>query len=445
MNIKLSLKPVSAFLRKYSTLLPSATIALAALLLFVPMYLIGGSVKKSMATTSLNMARQVQSELSDVPTRDKAQQVKYYMDKLEEDASNIEKLALESCKRDLITYEDVIFPKPVDSSAQVFHEFGLNFRASIEEMLKRIRALDAPTDTEIRAKTDGAARAGGLGARPAFQGMQTVNTADPVIDALCVSRAKEISVYAHPSAFTWYTFWEKYEFAGENQALQDCWDTQVAYWIYQDIIETVYKMNGTSSTVDESAVKRLLGASFSGPVAVARGTSMYAMEFSRGQMSMGGRDIPNYITPRLYSNFVTDSPTGRKCDEEVDVIHFTAAVVVDNRFVLAFLKELCSEKSHSYRTDFSASGEVVQNARHNQITVLQSDLKVVDPQAPEHKLYRYGNGAVVQLDVICEYQFYRKSYDSIKPEPIQKRLDLTQTETGVPGGMPPAPMGAFGS
>jgi hypothetical protein len=90
---------------------------------------------------------------------------------------------------------------------------------------------------------------------------------------------------------------------------------------------------------------------------------------------------------------------------------------VDNRFVLAFQKELCSEKAHRFRKDFAESGEIVENARHNQITILQSDLKVIDPVSIDHQLYRYGKGAVMQLDLVCEYLFYRKSYDSINRNP----------------------------
>lgn len=432
MNI--SLKPVSVFLKKYKTLLPSVLIAFAALFLFVPIVLIGGSVKKGMES-SFNMARQVQSELSDVPTRDKAQQVKYYMDKLQEDASAIEQFALQSCKRDLITYDDIIFPKPVDSSAQVFQEFGRKFRTLTEEMLKTVKALDAPSESEIRAKMGSNTLRTALGGRNPVQSAQAANQQDPVLEALCLSRAQEISVYAHPSAFVWYSFWEKYQFAGENQALQDCWDSQIAYWIYQDIIETIQKMNGTVSTVDKSVVKRLVGIRFSGPVTYEQDrTNMYMMMETMSMSSeTGGRDIPNYITPVLFSNFLDYSPTGRVSNEDVDIVHFAVSVLVDNRFVLSFLKELCSEKSHRYRLDFSASGELVENGRHNQITVLQCETTVIDPLSPEHRLYRYGKCAVMQLNLVCEYQFYRKSYDMIKPQPIQQRLSLTQT-TGSPSG-----------
>lgn len=440
MNINISFKPVTSFFRKYTSLLPCIAITFVALLLFFPIMMIGGSVKKNMAA-SLNTARQVQAEISNVPTRDKAQQTKEFMDKLEQDASEIEKLALQSCQRDLVTYDHVIFPKPLDSSSQVFYEFGRRYRVSIEELLKTIKAMDAPTDSEIGNRLGASALRGGMPGR-GFRGRGGfTDMQDSRLDDFFLSRAKEISVYAHPTAFQWYSFWEKYEFAGENQALQDCWDAQVALWVYQDIIETIYKMNGTNSNVDESAVKRLLGVSFSGPVNISsQSGNNYQMAIMMGTSNAADRDIPNYITPKLSSNFVGSSPTGRACNEAWDIIHFAVSVVVDSRSALAFMKELCSEKNHSYHVGFADSGEIVENARHNQITILQTDAQVVDPRSQEHYKYRYGKGGAMQLDLVCEYQFYRKSYDSIKPEPIQQRLDLTDTgNSSTPGAAPAAP------
>ena len=107
------------------------------------------------------------------------------------------------------------------------------------------------------------------------------------------------------------------------------------------------------------------------------------------------------------------------------------------------MKELCSEKSHSFYPDFVQSGQPVES-RHNQITILQSDLKVIDKTDPAHELYRYGKSAVIRLDLICEYQFNRKGYDMIKPKLIKKQLgqpedagEQNDTRDNTPGGMMP--------
>ena len=72
---------------------------------------------------------------------------------------------------------------------------------------------------------------------------------------------------------------------------------------------------------------------------------------------------------------------------------------------------------------------------------MQSDLKVIDKTDSAHKLYRYGKGAVVRLDLVCEYQFNRRGYDAIKPKVIKERLGQpvdtdTQDDTQnlAPGG-----------
>ncbi|MHC4950985.1 MAG: hypothetical protein ACYTEU_08380 [Planctomycetota bacterium] len=198
-------------------------------------------------------------------------------------------------------------------------------------------------------------------------------------------------------------------------------------------------MNGGTNDVLSSPVKRLLGISFAGPV-IAETRNMNARSFRTERNST--RDIPNYITLTLLSNFLDNLPTARIGNEDIDVVHFAVSVLVDSRFVLEFMKELCSEKAHEFYPEFRAEGQPVQSL-HNQITILQTDLKVVDKTEPDHALYRYGKGAVIRLDLICEYQFNRSGYDEIKPEAIKKRLGQSDKTSKSPvspvGGAPKMP------
>ena len=86
------------------------------------------------------------------------------------------------------------------------------------------------------------------------------------------------------------------------------------------------------------------------------------------------------------------------------------------------MRELCSEKPHTFREGFKVDGDE-KESRHNQITVLQSELRIIDKKSEEHGLYRYGDEAVVWVDLVCEYLFNRAGYDSIKPNPIKERLE----------------------
>jgi hypothetical protein len=431
MNISMSmgfLKPIGNFFKKYTALLPSIIITVAALLMLPLMLMVGGSVKEQMGG-SIRTAGTVSSLLQDVPSRRKPELVKNYMDRLEEETDQIETMAVESSRRELISYD--VFPLPRGTSSQLFVAFGRRFREAVEAMVDSMHALDAPSENEIRNQTGAAV---GPAAPAIGRPRARTDTVNPMVDALCLKRAQKVSVYAHPAAFPWYDFWERYEFAGQRQALEDCWDTQTAFWIYQDIADTISAMNASSNKVATSPVKRLMGVSFTGQIdAVSYTGNAYRPDVG------GFREKPNYVilpsastssaaagaataaTPVMPSNFIAASLTNRSGNEDVDVIHFTFSVLVDNRYVMAFMKELCSEKSHAYRVDFQENGQE-KNAVHNQITILDTEIRAVDKTAPEHEFYRYGNGAVMQLDLVCEYQFCRKGYDVIKPDVVKELL-----------------------
>ncbi len=454
MKAKLSMdfmKPVAGFFRKYTALLPSLILLVVALLLFLPILFVGNSVKAEMKK-SVDTARNVSSLLNNVPSKDDPRRVKSYMDRLAEEVSQIETLAIRSSMRELISYN--IFP-PKGTSAQLYVEFGEKYRQAVNGLIESMNALDAPSEAEIRAQsgTGEPRMAGGdmmefrmPPGRMRGRGTSALAT-NPMVEALCLTRAREISVYAKPSIFSWYDFWQTYEFAGQDQGQEDCWDSQVAFWIYEDIVETIRKMNEGSDKISSSAVKRFVGVSFTMPLTMdSSAQSFNNSEFSRRGTTTTSRDKPNYIgqsadtagqgvNPRtrrrattmttLVSNFVNNPLTNRSSDSDVDIIHFAVSVLVDNRSVMAFMKELCSEKPHTFRAEFKEDGQIT-DAVHNQITILSSDISAVDKQAPEHALYRYGDGAVMRLDLICEYQFYRKGYDSIKPEPVKVLLGQDQ-------------------
>jgi hypothetical protein len=439
MNISMELlKPVTGALKKYKSLAPSVIITVVALLLVLLTLSKRGDINEGM-TKSTRSAAAIRSLRNNIPSKYESPQVQRSMDKLEEEANEIEKLATQSSQRDLITYEYKLFPEPEDQSMQIYSGFGKQYRTAIEKLIEAMKALDAPSEAEIRAKTGGGRTTAGFGGRG---GDRAVAAQDPRIDALCLRRAQEVSVYANPSAFAWYPFWESYEFTGKTQAIEDCWDSQTAFWVYEDIADAIEKMNGDTGNVLSAPVKRLLGVRFTGPVTVGQRSTR---GYGHAMGTAGVRDKPNYVTPLLPSMFLSYSPTGRLGNDDVDIVHFAVSVLLDNRSILPFMKELCNEKPHSFYPDFVQSAQPVES-RHNQITILQSDLKVIDKTDPAHELYRYGKGAVVRLDLVCEYQFYRAGYDAIKPKAIKKRLGQPESEgTGeqgdpqnnAPGGMMP--------
>lgn len=417
---------IKAFLKKYSALLLPAGLLLVGLIFFVPILLLGRTIsvkKQNWEKMASDLDRLVQT----TPPEEQAKQVQRILQRLQEEVKTVQTIALQTTQRELIKYR--IFPKSEDTSSQIYLDFGRRYRAAVEDLITaRLKALDAPSEAEIRAAGGvggaGAIRGGEyLGAGMAGSSPMTSVADNPMVSALCTARAERIAMYANPRVFSWYDFWESYQFLGADIALRDCWFAQTAYWIYEDVVATIETMNTGSERVADSPVKRLLGVSFQHPVSdLPTGYSPINVPRGMGGLPTGlAGDQPAYILPGMAGPLAVIPWTTRTCNEDIDVVHFAVSVIVDSRFTQAFLKELCSSKPHTYREGFQENGPQRQ-ARHNQITVLANTFSAIDKQSPAHVYYRYGTDAVMRVDLVCEYLFYRKAYDMIKPEPIKVLL-----------------------
>ena len=403
------------FIKKYSALLIPAAIAFGALLLFVPTILIGSSIEQDMQTR-LSQSGEIRSLVKKTPSGRQPEQEKVYTASYAADARRFQELAKQSTQRQLLAYG--IFPKPQDKSPQLFDKFGEKIRTALKDLVKSMGALDAPTEAEIRKETGrttpGRRRGTPYGSRP---------KEDVIVDAFCGKRAESVPVYANPNIFVWYDFWEDYKYDGFELAIEDCWYSQLAYWIYEDVVDTIRMMNAGSDCVYTSPVKRLIGISFSEP-------ADYVKPKSGNYVSsvMDNGDRPQYI-PDTSSQVLGVKPwTLRVCDDNIDVIHFSVAVIVGSKAVMPFMKELCSEKEHTFRVGYAETG-AEKTYKHNQITVLQSEVEPIEHGDSVHENYRYGDGAIVRLNLVCEYVLYRSGYDMIKPETIKILLNQEETET----------------
>jgi hypothetical protein len=404
------------FLRKYSAFLIPAAVVVVAVILFVPTILIGRSVKKDMEE-SISSGNQIKSLVRKTPSKNQYKEEKLYQDQHAKEAKEVEKSARYSSRRGLISYD--IFPEPRDTSQQIFIGFGRKFREAIDGpggLIKRMNALDAPSEINIIKETE---RKGGTlkkqRKRSTSQRKKKKGAGGAMRDAVCRRRAEEISVYANPKIFKWYDFWEDYEFIGSETALQDCWYTQNSYWVYEDVVETIRMMNAGSDCVFTSPVKRLVGISFTGPIPELS-------ERSRSSTSSGFvDDIPGYVLVLEDEPIGVQTWTGRKGNNKIDIIHFYLSVIIDSKTLMPFMRELCSEKEHDYREGYQEDG-AVSTYKHNQITILKSQIRSVVKTSDAHSNYKYGSDAVIRLDLACEYIFNRSGYDQIKPKPIKELL-----------------------
>ncbi len=387
-------------LKNYSSLLVPVVIAMVGILLFLPAQLLSRGLKKQIEDESVSIGKKIKSLSSGAVVRDQWKVEEEYQKAFAEDANQISLLMKHSSERPLLSYK--IFPEPKETSMLIFKQFGQRYREEIDSRLAKLNAHDCPTALEIANSLSKGALSTGESTDTRTTKSSEVD--DTIIDALCKARARSSKVYANAANIAGYEFWENYEYAGMEQAVQDCWFWQLGYWIIEDVLDTIEACNANSASVFESPVKRILSVDFA-----SKGAS--------GGMSGKKSDVrPIYIASS--KNVMVLPCTARLSNSDIDVVHFEFSVVVQAKEVMRFMKELCSSKGHEFR-GFSNELTEPQFYKHNQITILGADISAIDSASSAHKLYRYGD-AVVKLSLMCEYIFEKNGYDTIKPASLKQ-------------------------
>jgi hypothetical protein len=393
------------FLGNYSSLILPFIIILIAVFLFIPTQLMSSKLKERIESESVSIGRRIRSLNNKTVSRNQWEVEQKYQQLYQRDANQIEILARQSSQRPLLSYK--IFPEPKDTSVLIFKEFGRRYRSATDKLIANVNALDCPTAAELQKALQGPSLASSR--RGLERGMGAANLRMDEVDAtmtdvLCREKAKRASVYANPVDLSGYEFWENYEYTGMDTAIEDCWYWQLAYWIIEDVIDTVGALNSGSNSVFTSPVKRLM-----------------IVNFAAGDMGRGREKTvvePSYVLS--VEKAFTYPHTGRFCNNDIDVVHFNVAVVLSTKAVLPFMQQLCSVKQHKF-SGFSGK-EPEQVFKHNQITILESNIRSINRADASHKFYRYGDDAIVELDLVCEYIFDKNGLDEIKPESVKKSL-----------------------
>ncbi|MHC4103435.1 MAG: hypothetical protein ACYSR9_00740 [Planctomycetota bacterium] len=395
-----------SFFKNYSSLLVPVVIGLVGLLLFIPTKLMSSRLKGRIAKESVSSGRQVQSLSKKTVAREQWQVEQEYQQAFERDANQAALLAKQSSQRELLSYK--IFPEPKDTSTLIFEEFGKYYREAIDGLITRINARDCPTENELQRNLQSSSGFNMRSGRASLGRLSEVDTT--ITDVICIEKAESAFVYGNPFDLAGYEFWEQYEYFGRAEAVEDCWYWQLAYWIIEDVIDTIGALNSGSNSVFTSPVKRLLDINFGGS---ARGSST---------KKTVAANRPSYVL--MLGEGLAEPCTGRFTGDDIDVVHFNVVIVVSTKAILPFVQQLCSAKEHRFRGFFEEEQE--QTFNHNQITVLESSINPINREDTTHVLYRYGENAVVELDLVCEYIFNKKSYDKIKPESIKKSSKATE-------------------
>jgi len=389
-------------IKRYLSIIIPAAILLAAVVFIVLTFVVNGGVANLMEQ-SISTGRRVSTLAQQVPSQRQPEIEAQFQDRQAEDADRIEQLFIETTTRKLISYN--IFPKPIDTSRQLYTNYGNDYRDAIAQLIGSMNAADAPSDAEISAVVAGAG------------GRARAEESEMIVEAFCKDRALKANVYASPTLIPWFDFWrpQQYKFVSQTIAVQDCWNSQVAYWIYEDIVDTIKQLNANSRSIMDAPLKRIIGISFT-QIADGGGT--------RATRTTSAIDTPLYVTEQAPSIFVAEPVTKRKSDENIDVVHFSLSVILAVDSVPDFMSTLCSAKMHTF---IGWDGQAQpKECKRNQITVLKFDTSPIERQTGDHKYYRYGKGAVVKWTGVCEYIFSRKAYDSIMPDSIKNKISAEE-------------------
>jgi hypothetical protein len=464
-NFKDMLQKLSVF-KNNLPLLMSVIIVLVAVILLVPTHLMSAKLREEIQTKSIKMGKEVDREKDSSPPDKTLEQQQLYRQEHAKDANEIALLARQTTMRELLSYN--IFLDPNISSTVVFREFGQHYRTAIDNLLVRIRAGDYPTEAEIEKGLEesavnsrlrrgrsgmlgrpsygsgmpGASPGGALGrsstarrmspygsGRPGASSRRTLGRSrvmgeleNMVIDEICRERAKSVSVYANPVDLSGYDFWADYKLAVEpNEAVQDCWYSQLAYWVIEDIFDTIDAVNSDFDNVLTAPVKQLKQMSFNMGIrrpGARSGGGMFAGRRSRRGSTMKKDDIDKPVYVHSNDDGLSESCTGRFTGGDNDVMHFNVAVVINIKSVMPFMQQLCSAKEHKFRG--FAGDEQEQTFKHNQITILETKLRSVEDDP--YSLYDFGDDPVVELDLICEYIFNKNGYEEIKPATVKDAI-----------------------
>jgi len=449
-NFKTILQKLSVFKNNVS-LLVAVILAVVAGLLLIPTQLMSSALKGGIQQESITKgARRIDALMKDAVSPEQYKKDAELQKARADDANAVDLLAVQTTKRELLSYD--IFPSPDPNagfSAMIFQIFGQRYRGGIDGFITRVNGRDCPATTEIQrgledasssmrsSRTgssmmmdDYAASSSPRGNMAGLYGGAMGSVQRMIVDEMCVDRAKSISVYVNPLDVAGYDYWANYTYdVNMVDAVTDCWYHQLGYWVIEDIFQTIETMNSGHDSVLTAPVKRFLRVTFTmglnrprsgGGGGVFRGIRGARRTQTQGQQKANA-DKPAYVLSA--SEGLTEPCTGRfsKADGDIDVIHFNAAFVVSTRDVLAFMKALCSGKEHQFK-GYPKGQDPPQSFEHNQITILESKMAAPSLNDTSHRYYRYGQDNVVELDLVCEYDFNKKGYESIKPESVKKTL-----------------------
>lgn len=439
-NFKDILQKLSVF--KNKALLIPVVIVLVSILLFIPTQLMSSGLKKKVQTGSVSLLSRINSLREKAVSEELLEKKKLELKTHAEDANEISRLAKQTTQRQLLNYDIFDVNDPNSLSGLVFLQFGKHYTDGMDTLITNSKTGDCPTQTEltraieasgvtsrslmgtgrsmIDTRTTSPARRNSMQMLGLTAGLRTMSEFEKVVvDEYCLKRAQEVRFYITPAELSGYQLWKGYDYNIQKvDAVEDCWYYQLAYWVIEDIFNTMNTMNSGHENVLNAPVKRFMSINFTMDTNIGMRAGAFRGRGMTGKTDAEKTDKPVYVLSSKKETMLSEPCTGRYSNEDIDVIHFNFGCIVSTKDFMPFIQELCSSKEHKY---IDESGQE-HTYKHNQISVLETNIYSVDKQGPEHMYYRYGDGSVLELDLICEYIFKKDGYEDIKPQSVQTTL-----------------------
>ncbi len=434
MNI--STKEILNSVKSYSVLIVPLIISLAAVIIFMISGVIGSRLQNDIRKKSIRKINTLKSLQQDIISPKQWEIERDYQEALCVDANKVAAFFSNSTKRNLLDNE--IFPVPKELSKLYFANFGQLFAKSIDNRLRVLRVSQCPSDLELglekKSQSDSSSSVRSRRFRPKTRTKSTKkritekskqgDIEETIRNVVCLEKAANGKVYIDANDIAGYGFWigtqdrssggpinrnvntknARYDYVGKDDIII-CWQTQLAYWVAEDVIDTIKAINLSSENIFGSPVKRLISISFNSEKARGDPLPKYALDFA---------------------DWLTDSHTDRLTKDGVDVIHFNVTVIVDSKSVTDFMQELSRAKEHVFN---GWKGRLPdEHLKHNSITILTFDVRAINRQSSEHEYYRYGENSIVELELNCEYIFDSNSYSSAMPEQVKELFSEGEEE-----------------
>jgi hypothetical protein len=341
-----------------------------------------------------------------------------------------------------------VFPEPEESATPL--SFKEEYRKTVERLWSKLDAGKLPTDTEIqeevenvedlraleaeqRAEEEGDEtgrapvvpkgprmpggrrgwepepdpRSGGgrmmPGGRPTAAGTPGPGRASPIVRSdepkydptyrARVSKARNILCYYDEATFHISPL--AYETGAPSP--EEMWYAQVALWVQEDVVAAIAGLNRDAAArvsdgtacVEDARVKRLVLVRVLGYELPEAGRLPF---LAAGVTAMP----PNVGGPSL---------TGRRCNEQYDVVRFVVSVVIDQRDVLQLIDRI---------------------SRVNFYQCLSVAYEAVDRRVAEAEGYFYGTDPVVKATLEFEGYLAREVYLELMPPPVRKLLGIDE-------------------